>query len=140
MCQNPRMTDRLFDTFPTVLGNARMTPSQFAIMLLDIIQKMPGGVAGLLDRFRTAGFDDAVRSWVGAGRNFSLTPEEVERVLGPEIEQLARAALVSQRQAATETASLIPQVVDKLTPSGALPDEATLAGYLEQLRNKIGML
>jgi uncharacterized protein YidB (DUF937 family) len=134
------MADRLFDTFPTVLGNAKVSPSQFAIMLVDSLRMAPGGLAGVLDRFRTAGYDDAVRSWVGSGKNLSLTPQEVQQVLGPEIEILARAAVVSPQQAATETASLIPQLVDKLTPGGHMPDEATLAGYFEQLKAKIGML
>jgi len=134
------MTDRLFDTFPTVLGNAKITPSQFAILVVDAIRGTPGGLNAFLDRFRTAGFDDAVRSWIAKGKSFSLTPEEVERVLGPEIEVLARVAVISRQQAATETASLIPQLVDKLTPAGVVPDEATLAGYFEQLRGKIGML
>ena len=134
------MADRLFDTFPTVLGNAKVTPSQFAILLVDAIRNAPGGLAGVLDRFRTAGYDDAVRSWVASGKNLSLTPQETQRVLGPEIEILARAAVVSPQQAATETASLMPQLVDKLTPGGHVPDEATLAGYFDQLKAKIGML
>ena len=132
--------DRLFDTFPTVLGNAKVTPSQFALLVVDMMRDAPGGLNGLLDRFRTAGFDDAVRSWVAKGKNLSLTADEVNRVLGPEIEVLARAAVVSQRQASTEVASLLPQLVDKLTPAGVVPDAATLAGYFELLKQKIGML
>jgi uncharacterized protein YidB (DUF937 family) len=134
-------TDRLFDTFPTVLGNAKVTPSQFAIRVLDMIRAMPGGLPALLDRFRDNGFDDAVRSWIGKGSNFTLGPQDVQRVLGAAtIEALAREAVISPKDAATEVASLLPQLVDKLTPGGVMPDEAALASYFEQLKAKIGML
>ena len=135
------MTDRLFDTYPTHLANAKLTPAQFAIRVVDMMQAAPGGLPGLLDRFRDNGFDDAVRSWVSVGANFILTPQDIERVLGAaQVEALARDANVGAREAATEMAALLPQLVDKLTPQGHVPDEATLAGYFEQLTAKIGML
>ena len=133
------MADSLFDTFPTHLANAKLTPSQFAIRVVELIEA--AGLPGLLDRFRSHGFDDAVRSWVSNGQNFTLTPLEVERVLGPaQIEALARDANVGTREAATEVAALLPQLVDKLTPQGHVPDDETLAGYFQQLKGKIGML
>lgn len=135
------MADSLFDTFPTHLANAKLTPSQFAIRVVDLLQTAYGGLPRLLDRFRDHGLDDAVRSWVSVGANFTLTPQDIERVLGPvEIEALARDANVGVREAAVEVAALLPQLVDKLTPQGHVPDEKTLAGYFAQLREKIGML
>jgi uncharacterized protein YidB (DUF937 family) len=135
------MADSLFDTFPTHLANAKLTPSQFAIRVLDTIENAYGGLAGVLDRFRDHGFDDAVRSWVSTGKNFTLTPLDIERVLGPShIESIARDANVGVREAAAEVAALLPQLVDKLTPQGHVPDAQTLAGYFAQLRTKIGML
>jgi len=135
------MADSLFDTFPTHLANAKLTPSQFAIRVLDMVETAYGGLPGLLDRFRDNGFDDAVRSWVSIGSNFTLTAQDIERVLGPaQIEALARDANVGVREAATEVAALLPQLVDKLTPQGHVPDEKALAGYFAQLKAKIGML
>ena len=82
-----------------------------------------------------------MRSWVGKGKNLTLSPLDIERVLGPaQIEALARDANVGVREAATEIAALLPQLVDKLTPQGVVPDAKTLAGYFGQLRAKIGML
>ena len=133
------MADSLFDTFPTHLANAKLTPSQFAIRVVELIEG--AGLPALLDRFRDNGFDDAARSWVSQGPNFTLTPEDIIRVFGPpQVEALAREANVGAREAATEMAALLPQLVDKLTPQGHLPDEKTLAGYFEQLKAKIGML
>jgi len=135
------VADRLFDTFPTHLANAKLTPSQFAIRVVDLMQTAYGGLPGLLDRFRDNGFDDAVRSWVSVGANFILTPQDIERVLGPaQVEALAREANLGVRETATEVAVLLPQLVDKVTPQGHVPDEKTLAGYFDQLKSKIGML
>jgi len=135
------VTDRLFDTYPTHLAKAKLTPGQFAIRVVDMMQAAQGGLPGLLDRFRDNGFDDAVRSWVSVGSNFILTPQDIERVLGPAgIEALAREANLGVRETATEVAVLLPQLVDKLTPQGHVPDEQTLAGYFDQLKSKIGML
>ncbi len=129
----------LFDTFPTVLGNAKITPSQFAILVLEMIRTE--GLAELLDKFRDHGFDDAARTWVGSGKNLSLSAQDVERVLGPaSIQALAREANIAPKAAATEVASLLPQLVDKLTPAGHLPDKPTLDKYFDLLRQKIGML
>ena len=135
------MADSLFDTFPTHLANAKLTPSQFALRVVDMMQTAYGGLPGLLDRFRDHGFDDAVRSWISTGKNFTLGPLDIERVLGPShIESIARDANVGVREAGSEIAALLPQLVDKLTPQGHLPDEKTLASYFAQLRSKIGML
>jgi uncharacterized protein YidB (DUF937 family) len=135
------VADSLFDTFPTHLANAKLTPSQFAIRVVELMESAYGGLPALLDRFRDHGFDDAVRSWISNGPNFTLTPLDIERVLGPtQIEALAREANVGAREAATEVAALLPQLVDKLTPQGVVPEAPALQAYFQQLKDKIGML
>lgn len=137
-----RSGDALFDTFPTHLGGAKVTPAQFALNVLEMMQASShGGLSGLLDRFRDHGFDDAVRTWIGNGANLTLNPADVKRVLGSRtIEMLAHKAGVTPEAATSELAALIPQLVDKLTPAGHLPDEEALAANFKQLAEKIGML
>ena len=132
----------IFETYTSNLGATGITPSQFALLVLELMRSnSSGGLPGLLDRFKDAGLDDAVRSWVGNGKNLMLSPQDVERVLGSaRIELLAHKAGVAPRAAAAEVASLLPQLVDKLTPSGYLPDEDTLNRNFELLAGKIGML
>ena len=132
----------IFETYTSNLGATGITPSQFALLVLDMMRSnSSGGLAGLLDRFKDAGLDDAVRSWVGNGKNLILSPQDVERVLGTaRIELLAHKAGVPPKAAAAETASLLPQLVDKLTPGGFLPDDDTLGRNFDLLRDKIGML
>jgi uncharacterized protein YidB (DUF937 family) len=65
----------------------------------------------------------------------------VKRVLGSRtIDMLAHKAGVTPEAATSELAALIPQLVDKLTPAGHLPDEEQLAANFRQLAGKIGML
>ena len=132
----------IFETYTSNLGATGITPSQFAILVLDMMEgHSSGGLAGLLDRFRDNGLDDAVRSWVGNGKNILLTPPDVERVLGTaRIELLAHKAGVPPKTAAAEIASLLPQLVDKLTPGGFMPDEEGIRRNFGLLREKIGML
>ena len=132
----------IFQTYTSVLGTTGITPAQFAILVLEMMQSTShGGLPGFLDRFRDHGFDDAVRTWIGNGANLTLGPEDVKRVLGSRsIDMLAHKAGVPPKAAATELASLIPQLVDKLTPGGLLPDEETLNRNFEELKTKIGML
>ena len=137
-----RSGDALFDTFSTHLSGAKVTPAQFAILVLDMMRSnSQGGLSGLLDRFRDHGFDDAVRTWIGNGANLTLNPEDVRRVIGSKsIDVLAHKAGVLPKSATAELASLIPQLVDKLTPAGYLPDEEGLARNFDLLKEKIGML
>ena len=132
----------IFETYTSVLGTSGTTPAKFAILVLDMMQSnSQGGLSGLLDQFRDHGFDDAVRSWIGTGKNLSLGSDDVKRVLGSKrIEMLAHKAGVPPKAAATEVASLLPQLVDKLTPAGHLPDEEGLARNFDLLKEKIGML
>ena len=60
------MADSLFDTFPTHLANAKLTPSQFAIRVVELIEA--AGLPALLDRFRSHGFDDARPHFDGVHR------------------------------------------------------------------------
>ena len=50
----------IFDTFASVLGSSNTSASRFATQALDMLKNHPGGLQGVLDQFRTHGFDDAV--------------------------------------------------------------------------------
>ncbi len=132
----------IFDTFASVLGSSGVSPSRFANLALGLIHSdRHGGLEGLLDRFRDLGLDDAVRSWVSNGKNMPVGRDDVIRALGaPRIAELAQAAGIPPELAATELSNLLPQLVDRLTPAGKVPDKAGFNDALEALKNKIGMI
>ena len=132
----------IFDTFSSVLGSSGVSASRFANLALGLIHSdRHGGLEGLLDRFKDLGLDDQVRSWVGTGKNLPVAREDVIRAIGNgRIAELAQAAGIPPELAATELSNLLPQLIDRLTPGGQVPDKAGFNQALEALKNKIGMI
>ncbi len=94
-----------------------------------------GGLGGFLDRFRSAGLGDTVNSWITTGDNAPLSGEQLESALGEgNINDIAAKAGIERSTATSALSSMIPQVVDRLTPDGEVPESAgllsTLGGYL----------
>jgi uncharacterized protein YidB (DUF937 family) len=92
--------------------------------LLPMLMKggAAGGLGGLLGKFTSAGLGGKAKSWVGTGANESLDGDEVEQALGAsEIDRIAKDAGVSRDDAKTGLASMIPGLIDKVSPGGSLP-------------------
>lgn len=82
-----------------------------------------GGLAGLVQQFQQGGLGDLMASWVGTGPNLPVSAEQLQSVLGHDmLAQLAQQLGLSPGEAAGQLSQLLPQVVDKLTPGGQLPD------------------
>ena len=91
-----------------------------------------GGLAGLVTKFQQGGLGDVVGSWVGTGQNLPISPEQLQRVLGSDmVAGLAAKFGLSTADVGGQLSQLLPQVVDKLTPNGELPDPS--AGGLGDL-------
>ena len=102
-----------------------------------------GGLGGLLQRFQGAGLGDAVASWVGNGANQPVSPDQVKSALGDgPLRTLAEHAGLDEDEAATHLSTMLPQMVDKLTPNGQPPaaglPEGGLVGALESLGGLFG--
>jgi uncharacterized protein YidB (DUF937 family) len=90
---------------------------------LQLIQQS-GGLPALLDRFRKAGLGQQADSWVSTGANVDITPDQVGKVLGNDaIGQIAERLGLGQADVAAGLASVLPGLVDKLTPSGQVTDD-----------------
>jgi uncharacterized protein YidB (DUF937 family) len=97
-----------------------------------------GGLGGLVGAFQKKGLGDMVASWISTGPNPPVTANQVTDVLGSDVvKQFAAKAGVSGSEAGGLLASLLPAVVDHLTPNGKVPEsnalESTLGGLLSQL-------
>ena len=81
-----------------------------------------GGLSGLVEKVAASGLGDQVASWVGTGNNIPITAEQIQEVLGSSFVQgLAQKMGINTADVAGSLASLLPQVVDKLTPDGQVP-------------------
>jgi uncharacterized protein YidB (DUF937 family) len=98
-----------------------------------------GGLGGLLDQFRRAGFGEQASSWVGTGPNRPISSDAVEKTFGRDgVAAIARRAGVSEQDASRGLSELMPEVVDRVTPNGQLPDAASLLATVDSLIHRLG--
>ena len=99
-----------------------------------------GGLADLVAQFQRAGFGDQARSWVSTGQNQPIPPEAVEQVFGPQgVAEIARRAGLSEHDVSRGLSQLMPEVVDRVTPDGELPDSASLLASVDSLAKRLGV-
>jgi uncharacterized protein YidB (DUF937 family) len=105
--------------FDGVLGG--IVGAGMVSVVSDIMEKH-GGLQGVVGEFEKNGLGPTVKSWVGAGANQPISPDEVHRVLGPDLlRQLSEKSGLSVQDLTQRLAHVLPQAVDKLTPDGAIP-------------------
>ena len=86
-----------------------------------------GGLQGMLDKFKGAGAEEQAKSWVSTGPNKPVDPQTVEKVVGADaISKFAAEAGTTPEEVKATLATAIPEVVDKMTPEGAVPSSAEL--------------
>lgn len=99
------------------------------------------GLADIVGSLRSGGLGDVVASWLGNGDNKAVAPQELRSALGDErIAKFADQAGISGTEASALLAGILPQLVDKLTPDGQLPDagglNSMLNGLMGALKNR----
>lgn len=87
-----------------------------------------GGLSGLIKTFQDKGYGDLVASWVGKGDNLPVTADQIMTVLGTDfLARLAQGSGNTPEQEAAVVSEALPQLIDRLTPEGALPDPQQLS-------------
>lgn len=93
-----------------------------------------GGLNGLMQMFQQHGMGDTVNSWISTDRNRDISPHEIQDALGQDnVRAVAQDAGVSEQEASSGLASVLPQLVDKLTPDGKLPVSTNADSTLNRL-------
>jgi len=81
-----------------------------------------GGLGALVARFQQGGMGEVVNSWVSSGANLPISPDQLQAVLGSDmVAGLARQFGLNPCDAAGQLSSILPQLIDQLTPNGRLP-------------------
>jgi uncharacterized protein YidB (DUF937 family) len=94
-----------------------------------------GGIQQLMAGFQAAGLDKIAASWIGKGQNLPISADQIQKVLGAAtLGNLATQAGLAPKEAASQLSSLLPGLVDKLTPDGALPEGGALQQGLGLLK------
>lgn len=95
-----------------------------------------GGLGGLVSKFQQAGLGDVIGSWIGSGQNQAISADQISNVLGGDaLAGMAGKLGMDPSQVAGQLSSILPGLVDKLTPAGQAP-----AGGLGNSGDLMGML
>lgn len=131
----------IFDSFKGQISNvlSNLGGSSHAGMMETVAGLIDnpeaGGIQGLIDNFKTKGLGDSIASWVGSGQNLPISADQIQSVLGSgKVQAIAQKLGLSESDAASHLASLLPQVIDKLTPNGQVPDNNMLEQGLALLK------
>jgi uncharacterized protein YidB (DUF937 family) len=97
-----------------------------------------GGLSGLVDQFNNKGLGGLVSSWIGIGENQPVSGEQIAQTFGNDrIQEIAQKLGISEADASGGLASLLPQMIDKLTPDGKLPEGGMLDQGLAFLKKSL---
>jgi uncharacterized protein YidB (DUF937 family) len=85
-----------------------------------------GGLSGLMQKFSQGGMGEQVASWIGNGQNLPISGEQLQSALGsPLVQEIAAKMGLDPSTAASSLATLLPGVVDSMTPNGQLPESGS---------------
>jgi uncharacterized protein YidB (DUF937 family) len=102
-------------------GGAQQNP--LVQMALQLVQQN-GGLQGILGKFQQAGYGAQADSWVSTGQNQPISADALSQVLGQgQLGQIAQQLGMSHGDAAGGLASMLPQLIDRMTPHGQVPDD-----------------
>ncbi len=80
-----------------------------------------GGLGDLVDSFRKGGLGQKADSWVGTGANEPVSEPEVAKSIDPDVlDGLAEQTGLSREELLKRLSAVLPEMVDKMTPSGRL--------------------
>jgi uncharacterized protein YidB (DUF937 family) len=81
-----------------------------------------GGLSSLMEKFQQAGMGDVLASWVGTGANQPISGAQLSSVLGSDVVSgLAARFGINPADLAGQLSSVLPGLVDHLTPNGQVP-------------------
>jgi uncharacterized protein YidB (DUF937 family) len=119
----------------SILGSGSSQNPLMDIVFGLIANPQTGGLQGLIQTFNEKGLGDAVSSWISTGENQPVSGNQIQRVLGGNfIQGIAQQLGSSKSEVSGGLANLLPQIIDKLTPNGSLPESDQLSQGLELLR------
>jgi len=93
-----------------------------------------GGLAGLQNMFQQGGLGHIISSWISTGQNLPISANQLQNVLhSGALQQVAQQAGLDPAQLTNLMSTLLPHLVDKLSPNGQLPDASALQQMLKGL-------
>ena len=116
-----------------------MNNAQLANAIMNVLaDQQSGGIERLIDRFVGEGLGEVINSWISPLENQPVSDAQLRRALGREmLGEIAWQARISKKKASSQMALLLPQVVDKLTPTGRIPPGMKLGRRVRLLKRSL---
>lgn len=123
----------IFDSLKDSLGNSlkqqvleRMPGGADNPMVQAAVSaiEQQGGIGALAQRFHEKGLGGVVQSWISTGQNQPVDGQQIQNVLGGgQLDALAERFGIPKETLSNGLAQVLPQVVDKMTPNGQVPQQ-----------------
>ena len=98
-----------------------------------------GGLDKLIGQFVSKGLGDVIGSWVSTGKNLPVSGDQLQSVLGKDtINNLASKLGMDKGALTSQLTNLLPNVVDKLTPDGKVPEGDIMSKGMDILGGLLG--
>src|SRR5512136_1368551 len=109
------------------LGGSGGTQNPLLDIALNLLTNpQTGGLEGLMETFKSKGLNDIMSSWVSTGQNLPISGNQIQDILGSDlVQQFAKKLGASNQDVSGGLANLLPGLIDKLTPTGQLPEKDT---------------
>ena len=110
-----------------------------ALALLNPKDRSVGGGGGLGDVISAFNRGEGMSSWVSGGPNKPVSPGDLASALGPDVlRDFAQRAGIGHGDASSVLASVLPELVNQMTPQAQVPQGDSLDGMLGSLLGQLG--
>jgi uncharacterized protein YidB (DUF937 family) len=93
-----------------------------------------GGLDALIQQFQQAGMGSQMNSWISTGQNMPISPDQLMQVFGRgQMQQMASGSGMDVDEMSGGLASMLPQLIDHLTPNGRVPSSSGIDGALADI-------
>jgi uncharacterized protein YidB (DUF937 family) len=119
-----------------LMGGGTGTQNPLVDIAMSLLSNpQTGGLEGLVEMFKNKGMSDLMSSWISTGENLPVSGNQIQKALGNDlIRQFAQKLGSSNDEVSGGLANLLPDLIDKLTPNGQLPEKDALQKGLRMLR------
>ena len=131
------MLDELIKVAGVALSGKQQQSSLLETIFSMIANPQTGGLSGLVQNFQSKGLTDAISSWVSTGKNLPVSADQIQQVFGDRLMQkMAGNVGIGREDMSNSLATLLPQIIDQLSPDGKLPQDDLAGPALNLLKKK----
>lgn len=122
-----------------LFGGGSQEHSGLASALLQMFSgNQHGGLGGLISSFNQNGLGNIISSWIGRGENQPISQDQVRQGFGNDrLKYLSEQTGQSPESVTSGLTQILPTVIDKLTPEGAVPQGGLLEKGISFLKSKL---